>query len=152
MQGAQPLARRYSHSEDFLLKGFKDFIMRGNVIDLAVGVAIAGAFTALIDAFTKNIINPLIAAAGGTSAANGLGFNLKGSEGPASTFVNFGNLITALITFLITAAVIYFVLVVPMNRFNEMRRIRAGLPAKEEEPVDEATLLTEIRDALVSRK
>lgn len=134
-----------------MLKGFKDFILRGNVMDLAVGVAIATAFTALITSFTKNIINPLIAAVGGNGKTPGLSYNLKGDGASDATLINFGNLINDAITFLITAAVIYFVLVMPMNKFNERRRIRAGLPATEAEPEKEADLLAEIRDLLRSR-
>lgn len=129
-----------------MLKGFKDFIMRGNVMDLAVGVAIAGAFTTLIDAFGANIINPLLAAVGGANVG-GFGIQLKENGGP-ETLINFGNLIGAFITFLITAAVIYFVLVAPMNKFNELRKRGA---VEEDVPPTQEDLLTEIRDLLRTR-
>ncbi|PIE27154.1 MAG: large conductance mechanosensitive channel protein MscL [Micrococcales bacterium] len=127
-----------------MLKGFKDFVMRGNVMDLAVGVAIATAFTALIDAFTAHIINPILAAVGGADTG-GWGIQLR--EANEATLVDFGSLIGALIQFLITAAVIYFVLVAPMNKFNEMR----GAKDEEEDAVDEVAVLTEIRDLLKTR-
>ncbi|MGV0110844.1 large conductance mechanosensitive channel protein MscL [Arthrobacter sp. CP30] len=129
-----------------MLQGFKDFIMRGNVIELAIAVVIGGAFTALVGAFSTFIINPVIASAGGVDAA-GLGFEIR--PGNTATFVDFGSLITAAITFLITAAVVYFVFVVPMNHAAARVRARAEVrePAAEPVPVDVA-LLTEMRDLL----
>lgn len=129
-----------------MLQGFKDFIMRGNVIELAIAVVIGGAFTALVGAFTANIINPVIASAGGVNAA-GVGFQLR--EGNPATFVDFGAVLTAVVTFLITAAVVYFIFVVPMNRANQhLRALTAAKePAEEPTPVDTA-LLTEMRDLL----
>jgi len=128
-----------------MLKGFKDFILRGNVIELAIAVVVGTAFTALVSAFTKNIVNPVIAAAGGVNAG-GLGFRIW-PENPA-TFVDFGAVITAFVTFMITAGVVYFVFVAPMNKFNAMVKNRRGV---EEEATPEPTdteLLVEIRDFL----
>ena len=120
--------------------------MRGNVIELAIAVVIGGAFTALVSAFSTFIINPVIASAGGVDAA-GVGFEIR--PGNAATFVDFGSLITAAITFLITAAVVYFVFVVPMNHAAARMRARTAVeePAAEPIPVDVA-LLTEMRDLL----
>lgn len=129
-----------------MLKGFKDFILRGNVVELAIAVVIGGAFTALVGAFTEKIINPIIAAAGGKNNI-GLGFRIIG-DNPA-TFVDIGALITGIITFLITAAVVYFIFVVPMNKMSERRR-RGEEPAPVE-PTD-TELLTEIRDLLRSQQ
>lgn len=129
-----------------MLKGFKDFILRGNVVELAIAVVIGGAFTALVGAFTEKIINPIIAAAGGANNI-GLGFRIIG-DNPA-TFVDIGALITGIITFLITAAVVYFIFVVPMNKMSE-RRKRGEEPAPVE-PTD-TELLTEIRDLLRSQQ
>ena len=99
-----------------MLKGFRDFILRGNVIELAVAVVIGSAFTAIVTAFSTNIINPLIASVGSTEVG-GLGFQIR--SGNAATFVDFGAVITAIINFLIIAAIVYFILIAPMNKLNE---------------------------------
>ncbi|QGU04042.1 large conductance mechanosensitive channel protein MscL [Corynebacterium comes] len=133
-----------------MFQGFKEFIMRGNVIDLAVAVVIGGAFTAIVTAFSDNLINPLIAALGG-SDVSGLGFHVI-SDNPA-TFLDFGAVITAAINFLLIAAVVYFVIVAPMNKLNEIAARKRGIPQDEEEPVPaDVELLTEIRDLLGSRQ
>lgn len=96
-----------------MLKGFRDFIMRGNVIDLSVAVVIGAAFTALVAAFTTNLIQPLVNLA--------LGGGVNGGEISIGRdqVINLGAMINAIITFLITAAVVYFVFVVPMNKYDE---------------------------------
>ncbi len=130
-----------------MLKGFKEFLLRGNILDLAVAVVIGTAFVALVTAFTTYVINPIIAAGGGADP-EGLGFRIR--EGNAATFVDVGAFITAVITFAITAAVVYFFIVVPMTK--AMQRFRT--PSQETaEAVDENTvLLREIRDALGARR
>lgn len=128
-----------------MLKGFKDFIFRGNVVELAVAVIVAGAFTAIVTAVSDNLINPLIASFGGVDAA-GLGFYLR--AGNEATFLDFGAVITAAINFLIVAAVVYFLIVMPMNKVTEaMARRNAEEVEDEPEPL-EVTLLSEIRDLL----
>ncbi|WP_380165680.1 large conductance mechanosensitive channel protein MscL [Jannaschia sp. R86511] len=127
-----------------VLKGFKDFVLRGNIIELAVAVVIGTAFAALVAGFTENIINPVLAAAGGGGDIPGFGFAIL--AGDASTFVNVGNVIAAILQFLITAAVVYFVFVLPMNKLSEMRK-RNEIPA-EDAPAPDIELLTEIRDLL----
>ena len=125
-----------------MLKGFKEFISRGNVVELAVGVIIGAAFKNIVDALVDGIINPLIAAVIGKpdfSAAFIL--TLNGSD------VKFGLLITAVINFILMAFAIYFCIVVPMNALNA-RRKKAEDEAPEAEVSDEVKLLTEIRDAL----
>ncbi|MFV0458585.1 MAG: large-conductance mechanosensitive channel protein MscL [Actinomycetales bacterium] len=129
-----------------MLKGFKDFILRGNVIDLAVAVVIGGAFTAIVTAFSDSIINPLIASIGGTNV-DGLGFRVVADN--AATFVDFGAVITAAINFLLVAAVVYFVLVAPMNHLAERRK--KGEEPEPEAPSEDVILLTEIRDLLARR-
>ncbi|MDQ3405720.1 MAG: large conductance mechanosensitive channel protein MscL, partial [Actinomycetota bacterium] len=94
-----------------MLKGFKDFLMRGNVIDLAVAVVIGTAFTAIVTSFTNGLIQPLINSIGGKNAADGLGFRIIGDT--EETFVNIGMVINAGINFLIVASVVYFVIVLP---------------------------------------
>lgn len=129
-----------------MLKGFKDFIMRGNVVDLAVAVVIGGAFTAIVTAFSDNLINPLIAALGG-SDVSGLGFHVI--SGNPATFLDFGAVITAAINFLMIAAVVYFVIVMPMNKMKELQERRRGIEKEEEAPAPtDVELLTEIRDLL----
>ena len=129
-----------------MLSGFKEFIMRGNVIDLAVGVVIGAAFTSIVTAFTDNLMQPLINSIGGTNAADGLGFRIL-SDNP-STFLDFGSVISAAINFLLVAAVVY-VIVAPMNKFNQLRE--AKLETSAETEVTEADLLTEIRDLLAQQ-
>jgi len=129
-----------------MFKGFKDFILRGNVIELAIAVVIGSAFTALVGAFTNHIINPVIAAAGGMNA-EGLGFRIW-ADNPA-TFIDFGAVLTALVTFVITAAVVYFIFVAPMNKINSLVKDRLSTEEPEEEPLPADTaLLAEIRDLL----
>ncbi|MDN8594854.1 MULTISPECIES: large-conductance mechanosensitive channel protein MscL [unclassified Corynebacterium] len=126
-----------------MLKGFKDFIMRGNVIDLAVGVVIGAAFTAIVTAFTDNIINPLINSVGGADFS----FGFKIISGDESTFIDFGALVTAIINFLLIAAVVYFLIVAPMNKLDEQQKLRKGIDPKATDPTEQE-LLTEIRDLL----
>ena len=124
-----------------MLKGFKDFISRGNVVELAVGVIIGAAFKNIVDALVDGIINPLIAAViGKPDFSDAFILTLNGTD------VKFGLLITAVINFLLMALAIYFCIVVPMNALNARRK-----KAKEDAPKeisDEVKLLTEIRDAL----
>lgn len=129
-----------------MLRGFKDFILRGNVIELSIAVVVGTAFTALVSAFTSNIVNPIIAAAGGVET-NGLGFPIW--PGNEKTFLNFGAVITAFVTFMITAAVMYFIFVAPMNRINHLVKKRLATTEPEEKPLPADTaLLAEIRDLL----
>ena len=129
-----------------MLKGFKDFILRGNVIELSIAVVVGTAFTALVGAFTSNIVNPIIAAAGGVET-DGLGFHIW--PGNEKTFLNFGAVITAFVTFMITAAVVYFIFVAPMNRINHLvrKRLATAEPEEKQLPADTA-LLAEIRELL----
>jgi large conductance mechanosensitive channel len=101
-----------------MLKGFRDFILRGNVIDLAVAVVIGGAFGTIVTALVKDLITPLIAAIGGKPDFSNLFFTLNGSKFMIGDFIN------ALISFLIVAAVIYFLIVLPMNTI--MKKINSG--------------------------
>ncbi len=125
-----------------MLKGFKEFILRGNVIDLAVAVVIGAAFTAVIGAVNTALITPMV-----NSFFYIIGVSKDGIGGtltlPGDQVINLGLIIGALITFLVTAAVVYFVFVAPMNHLK-------GRFSKADE-VDEASaedLLTEIRDLL----
>ena len=125
-----------------MLKGFKEFISRGNVVELAVGVIIGAAFKNIVDALVDGIINPLIAAViGKPNFSDAFILTLNGTD------VKFGLLITAVINFLLMALAIYFCIVMPMNALNN-RRKKAEDEAPEAEVSDEVKLLTEIRDAL----
>lgn len=121
--------------------------MRGNVIELAVGVVIGAAFTGVVTSFSDAIINPLLAALGGVDYS-GLGFHVR--EGNEATFVDFGAVLTAIINFLLIAAVIYFLLVAPMNKLDEAQKRHKGINPEEPAPTD-TELLTEIRDLLASQ-
>ncbi len=130
-----------------MLQGFRDFIMRGNVIDLAVAVVIGGAFTAIVTSLTDNLINPLVASLG-NAEVEGLGFHIR--AGNDATFLDFGAVISATINFLLVAAVVYFLIVLPMNRLNAARERRLGLDTAsgEKEVAADVALLREIRDLL----
>ena len=124
-----------------MLKGFKEFISRGNVVELAVGVIIGAAFKNIVDALVDGIINPLIAAViGKPDFSDAFILTLNGTD------VKFGLLITAVINFILMAFAIYFCIVMPMNALNARRKKAEELA--EEEASDEVKLLTEIRDAL----
>lgn len=125
-----------------MFKGFKDFLMRGNVVDLAVAVIIGTAFTAIVTAIANNFIKPLIAAMGG---ANVTGLSWTIVDGNNESKVDFAAIITAAINFLIVAAVVYFIIVLPMKKLQERRR--RGEEAGPSEPTD-VELLAEIRDLL----
>ncbi len=109
------------------MRGFKNFLMRGDVIVVAVGLVVALAFSMLITAFTTDIINPIVAAAGG-STGNGLGFYV--SDHNQKTFVDIGAFISAIIFFVIFIAVVYFVIVVPYKAVQARRgQVVFGDPA-----------------------
>ncbi|MGW3959094.1 large-conductance mechanosensitive channel protein MscL [Amycolatopsis sp. NPDC005003] len=126
-----------------MFKGFKDFLMRGNVVDLAVAVVIGAAFTAIVTAFTNGLIKPLISTIGGTDAANGLGYQIFDNN--KATFLDFGSVINAAINFVLVAAVVYFVIVMPVKKVQERRK--RGQEPGPSEPTD-VELLIEIRDLL----
>jgi large conductance mechanosensitive channel len=100
------------------MRGFKNFLLRGDVIVIAVGLVVALAFSMLITAFTTYIINPIVAAAGG-STGNGLGFYV--SDHNKKTFVDIGAFISAIIYFVIFIAVVYFLIVVPYKHVQARR-------------------------------
>lgn len=93
-----------------MLQGFKTFIVKGNVVDLAVGIVIGASFSAVVSALVKDLITPLIGALGGTPDFSAISFTINNSKFMVGDFVN------ALIAFLINAAVIYFFVVTPMNK------------------------------------
>ena len=125
-----------------MLKGFRDFIMRGNVVDLAVGIVIGAAFTGLVTSFTEKLLQPIIKRMSGGSGAVAGTLDIGGGQK-----LDYGAFITAIINFLLVAAVLYFLVVLPMNKLAE-RRKRGEVPPPEA-PSEEIKLLTDIRDALV---
>jgi large conductance mechanosensitive channel len=132
-----------------MLKGFRDFIMRGNVLDLAVAVVIGTAFTALVNSFVKDILTPLIAALVGKPDFSTLTFTINGSR------FTYGSFINALISFLLVATAIYFFVIVPVKKLDEMRRRRFAAGQEPEEvalPSEEIVALHEIRDLLAAQQ
>jgi large conductance mechanosensitive channel len=125
-----------------VIKGFKDFILRGNVVDLAVAVVVGAAFSAIVTAFTTHLLQPLINAVTPPSSP---GFGIQLIDGKENTYIDFAALITAAINFLIVATVVYFLIVFPLNTLKERRR--RGVESGPAEPTD-VELLTEIRDLL----
>jgi large conductance mechanosensitive channel len=137
-----------------LIGGFRDFIMRGNIVDLAVGVVVGVAFNALVTAFTSDFINPLIQLIGG-------GKEFSGSFHIHKAVFHWGDFITQIINFVLVAAALYFFVVLPMNKFAERRATlvkRFGIFGRDREgtaeeapplPADIA-LLTQIRDSLLA--
>jgi large conductance mechanosensitive channel len=123
-------------------KEFRDFITRGNVIDLAVAVIIGLAFTAIVNAIVSGLITPLIGMIGGNDFRD-LDFTINDS-----TF-EYGQVINAVMQFLLIAAAVFFFIVKPVNMLNERRR--RGEEPEPAELSDEAELLTEIRDLLRDR-
>ena len=106
-----------------MLKDFKAFILRGNVIDLAVGVAIGAAFTAVIASFTKNLLTPLLAIPGDSASFAGLHFTISGSR------FGYGAVIDSIVSFLIIAAVLFFFVVRPVNTLMARRKTEPDVEA-----------------------
>ena len=133
-----------------MIKGFKEFILRGNVIDLAVAVVIGAAFTLIVNQIVAGLINPLIALVFNASSLDNVGWtvtNLNGDE----VFFGFGMILGAIINFLAVATVVYFVFVYPMNRFKERAAAKAGIAEEEASDLPtEQEILLQIRDLLAS--
>ena len=131
-----------------MLKGFREFISRGNVLDLAVAVVIGAAFTQVVDALVSGIILPIVSALVGKPSFDDLTFTINHSV------FKYGTFLTAVVNFLLVAAAIYFVVVLPIKRLTEMqaRRRAAGQPAEDAAvPTDEVIALREIRDLLAQQ-
>ena len=125
-----------------MIKGFKDFILRGNVVDLAVAVVIGAAFGTIVTSFTQRILQPLINA---ITPPESPGFGIQIVPGKESTYIDVASVISAALNFLIVAAVVYFLIVFPLNTLKERRK--RGEEAGPAESTD-IELLTEIRDLL----
>lgn len=134
-----------------MFKGFKDFILRGNVMDLAVAVVIGAAFTAVVNALVENIFNPVIGALFQAESLNEAFIVSIPTFDGGSANILFGALIGAIIQFLLVALVVYFVIVLPMNKLKERQDARKGV-SDETPAATEQELLQEIRDLLAARK
>jgi large conductance mechanosensitive channel len=130
-----------------MLQGFREFIMRGNIVDLAVAVVIGTAFAAVVDTVVSSLISPMLARVGGADVG-AFGIQL-GEDGNMATLINIGAIINALVIFLLTAAVVYFIVVVPMNKVTALRR--SDEEPEVQETAEDVLLLTEIRDLLRQR-
>jgi large conductance mechanosensitive channel len=124
-----------------VFKGFRDFIMRGNVVELAVAVVMGTAFSAIVTALVNDIVTPLITAIFGKPDYSALYITLHHSK------IQYGSFVNAVISFLLIAVGVYFIIVAPMNHFDKMRRRMKGL-GPVQPALTEIELLTEIRDAL----
>lgn len=133
--------RRAWHGVESVFAGFRSFIMRGNIIDLAVGVVIGVAFNALVTDFTKDFIQPLIKVFSG-------GKELAGTFTISDQAFNWSDFVNAVVNFLLVAGVLYFIVVMPMNKIAERRARLTGAAAPAVPP--DIALLTQIRDALVA--
>ncbi|WP_432542577.1 large conductance mechanosensitive channel protein MscL [Kineococcus sp. SYSU DK002] len=129
-----------------LVNGFKDFVLRGNVIDLAVAVVIGAAFSGIINSVVDGLINPIIAAIGGAPNLDGAWvLKLREVDGKV-VGIQFGTIVGAVLNFLIIAAAVYFLIVTPVNRLLALRR--KGEVEAPKAPGEDVLLLTEIRDLL----
>ena len=128
--------------------GFRDFLLRGNVVDLAVAVVIGTAFTVIVSSLVTNLLTPLIALIFGQPSFDGLTFTL------GDTVFGYGAFLTAVINFVLVAAAIYFFVVLPVKKLTAMSAARKASTDEAEPaapPTDEALLLAEIRDLLKSQ-
>lgn len=123
-----------------MIKEFRDFLLRGSVVDLAVAVVIGAAFAALVNSLVADVLTPIIGAIVGKPDFSNLNFTINGSE------FNYGNFLNALIAFLSVAGAVFFFVIKPMNTLNQMRG------ASSEEEASELELLAEIRDELRSQR
>ncbi|WP_432564659.1 large conductance mechanosensitive channel protein MscL [Kineococcus sp. SYSU DK003] len=133
-----------------IITGFKDFILRGNVIDLAVAVVIGAAFTGIVTSVVEGLIDPIIAAIGGAPDLSRTWIlPLRTLEDGTEVGIQFGTIVSAVLNFLIVAAVIYFAILTPVNRLLTLRK--KGEVAEPKAPTEEVLLLTEIRDLLAAQ-
>ncbi|MEI6792489.1 MAG: large conductance mechanosensitive channel protein MscL [Actinomycetes bacterium] len=123
-----------------MIKEFRDFLLRGNVVDLAVAVVIGAAFAALVNSLVGDVLTPIVGAIIGKPDFSNLSFTINGSR------FNYGSFLNALIAFISVAAAVFFFVVKPMNTLNRLRG------ASSEEAANEIELLTEIRDELRSQR
>jgi large conductance mechanosensitive channel len=126
-----------------MVREFREFLLRGNVVDLAVAVILGAAFGAIITSFVEDLLTPLLAALGGEPDFAGLTFTINGSR------FRYGEFVNAVISFVIIGAAVFFVVVKPVNTL--MARRKAGLEPEPEAVPEDVVLLGEIRDLLKTR-
>lgn len=127
-----------------VVNGFKEFIMRGNAVDLAVGVIIGGAFGTVVTAIVANLLTPLIAAIFGKPNLNSvMTFEIN------EAVFSIGAVLTALLNFLFIAIALYFFVVLPLNHLQKLRK--KGVIEEPEGPSEDVLILTQIRDLLVAQ-
>ncbi|MEU0411195.1 large conductance mechanosensitive channel protein MscL [Streptomyces griseorubiginosus] len=143
-----------SEKKPSVWEGFKAFLMRGNVVDLAVAVVIGAAFTNIVNSVVKGIINPLVGAIGTKNLDHYSSCLSSTCEGDQGITILWGSVLGATLSFVITAAVVYFLMVLPMAKY--LARVEARRKAKEGTreviEVTELEVLKEIRDALVAQR
>ena len=128
-----------------MLKGFREFITKGNVIDLAVALVIGAAFTQVVNAVVQWLVTPLIAAIFGQPNLNDVAtFTINGAQ------FSIGAILTAVINFLLVAAAVYFVLIAPLNKYRELRA--EGAEDEPQAPPEDLLVLQEIRDLIRDRR
>jgi large conductance mechanosensitive channel len=136
-----------------MLKGFKQFILRGNVIDLAVAVVIGAAFTNVVNALVNSVFNPALGALfNAATLEKALPVTIPTTSGDTATMY-FGAVIGAVIQFLLVALVVYFAIIVPINYLSKLsfKKKEAGIVDEKPAPPTELELLTDIRDLLAKR-
>ncbi|MFD1507124.1 large conductance mechanosensitive channel protein MscL [Georgenia yuyongxinii] len=131
-----------------MLQGFKEFISRGNAVDLAVGVVIGAAFTGVVNALVEKVLNPLIGGLFGTPNFDETWVITLGMSGQAAQVLPFA-VVTALVNFLLVAGALYFFVVLPMNTLAARRKVEEVEP---EAPAEDVRVLTEIRDLLAAER
>ncbi|WP_026551877.1 large conductance mechanosensitive channel protein MscL [Arthrobacter sp. H20] len=130
-----------------MLNGFKTFILKGNVVDLAVAVVLGSAFGAVVTSLVDSVFMPLISALVGSPNFDDFAkVTINGND------IMFGVLLTAIVNFLLVATAIYFVVVLPMNKMIERRNRSLGISEQEPAMDPQIALLTEIRDSLAARR
>ena len=125
-----------------MFKGFRDFIMRGSIVDLAIAVVVGVAFGGVITALVEDLLTPLIAAMFGKQDFSNLTFTINESV------FRYGHFINSMISFVAVAGSIYFIVVVPMKKIAERRKVGQDAPEESPAPSSEVVLLREIRDLL----
>lgn len=131
-----------------MLKGFRDFIFRGNVVELAVAVIIGGAFGAIVKSLVEDVFTPLIGMLVGKPDFSSI---VIGADAEGKGGIMLGNFLNATISFLLVALAVYLFIVLPLKRYQESQKAKAAAaaaPAAPPEPSEEVKLLREIRDSL----
>ncbi|ARF55756.1 large conductance mechanosensitive channel protein MscL [Streptomyces gilvosporeus] len=140
-----------------VLQGFKEFLMRGNVVELAVAVVVGAAFTNIVNAVVKGVINPIIGALGSQNLDNykacltTCNVDKKTGAFTDGIYILWGSVLSAALTFLITAAVVYFLMILPMNKWKDRQAAKKPADNTPANPT-EVELLMEIRDALLAQR